>query len=420
MILTGGHVFIPMLLVKLAILALLFLAAVLSGVVRPGRGLLNIWLLAVLYLAMDALFLLLEAHIPLSDIAIAYNTYYAYLLIAPTVVFLGEKLSERWAVLFLSIIFLICWVVGTAQFITQQPLLYVASLEGNFEVLAWSADTGIRAFSLFSSGLGYGTICCLLGAIGVGVFVKSSHKLLAAGLFSLAAFGCYTTFTRNCYLQFAFTICTILCLASKRLRRLVRYLPFVFLIVSIVIAFQGIAADTSDSAVSSNLSLLIRVASWQYYATLYAAAPVVERIFGLGIVQNSNAATDTLFAVDNQFLAILLNAGLAGFVLLFWLQWKMWIRLYTRALMQPSAFTFAVAGLWSTFLAVFFYNISLVPFCLIYILAFLVKPRQTAPRRRQSLPLSRFGPKLNQLGLRPTAVASKALQLRPDISRFRI
>jgi hypothetical protein len=398
MILTGGHVYVPVVVVKLAILFLFSSAAIFSRVVRPGYGFTRIWLLAFLYLAVDALFLVVDVHLPLADIVVAYNNYYAYLLIAPMAGFLGEKLSDRWAILFLSIIFIICWVVGTAQFTTQHPLLYTESLEGNFLALSWSGDgIGIRAFSLFSSGLAYGTACSLVGAVGVGMFLKSSQKFLAAALFLTAAFGCYTTFTRNCYIEFSFACCAVVCLASQRLSRLVRYFPILFLIGSMVIAFRGIVADTSDSAVASNVSLLIRAESWQYFLTLYAAAPVAEKIFGLGIIQDSTAA---LLAVDNVFLAILLNVGLVGLILLFWLHWKMWIRLYTRALTQPSAFTWGVAGFWSTFLAVYFYNIALAPFALVYIMAFIVKPRNAARKQLPGLRLlDKPQRKPDQLGL---------------------
>lgn len=204
-------------------------------------------------------------------------------------------------------------------------------------------------------------------------------------VFLLAAVGCYTTMTRNCYLQFAFAAMCAVMVAFTKLRRFVRYLPILFLLVSVAIALRATSADSSaDSAITSNVSVLIRAAEWQYYLSLYWTAPLVEKLFGLGIIQNANAASDALIAVDNQYLSVLMNVGLVGLFVIGWLHWKMWLRVYCKAMEEPTAFRIACAAFWSTFLSVYFYNLSITSFCLVFMLAVMAE----AGRRKLDARLS--------------------------------
>jgi hypothetical protein len=81
-----------------------------------------------------------------------------------------------------------------------------------------------------------------------------------------------------------------------------------------------------------------------------------------------------------MYLGILLNIGLIGFALTFWLQWKMWLLLYRRAVEHPSALSVAFAGFWSTFLSVHYYNLSLAMFSLVFVMAVLGRPAVCAER----------------------------------------
>jgi hypothetical protein len=126
--------------------------------------------------------------------------------------------------------------------------------------------------------------------------------------------------------------------------------------------------------------VIIRAVEWKYYLAQYWAAPLVEKLFGLGIVQNANVMNHAIVPVDNEYLGILLDIGLVGFILMFWLQWKMWTRLYQRGIAQPSILTIAMAGFWSTFLSVDFYSLSLVTFSLIFIIALLAQPERPVGR----------------------------------------
>jgi hypothetical protein len=378
MITTGGHVPLSTAILKVALSALLVLALAWQTKSSRLSGFVCIWLVTMLYLLADTVYLSAYLHTSFSDIVIGYNSYYAYLLICPLAAYVADQLRERRVIVFLLSVYFVCFIIGTAQFLLVKPLLYTDSVDKSFSALSWyTMDGSVRAFSLFTSGLGYGSLCCLIGALSVALLMLSPFKKLSLLLFLCAGFACYSTLTRNCYAQFLFASLATFSLTSRRLKRWVKYSPMIFLFFAALLAWKGISTDAStstDSAVTSNISVLLRAASWVYYISLYWTAPLAEKLLGLGIVQNSNATNNGVFALDNQYLAILMNIGLVGFILMFWLQWKMWLRLYSRAVTQPSILTVAIAGFWSTFLAVYYYNVSVVTFSLVFIIALLVRP----------------------------------------------
>ncbi len=391
MIATGGHIIIPTVVTKLLLFAVLFLAFIWRWTSTKLTHFYVLWLLVIFYLTVDAFFLLFHQHVALLDVIIGYNAYYGFLLISPLTIYLANRIDEAVVRSLLLKVFFFCSIIGAAQFLTQRPLLYTESVNGEFQILAWEAVDGTsRAFAVFTSGLGYGTFCCLIGGLCLAMLLKRESRGGWIAAYLCAAFACYTTLTRNCYTQFAFSSITVFFLSKRSPGRWIRYLPYLFLILAILIAVNGLTASDSDSAITSNLSTLMRAAEWQHYLSMYAAASFPEKMFGVGIVQNENASNGVLFPLDNEYLAILMQVGFIGMALIFWFQWKTWIWLYRHAVRTKSPLAIAIAGFWSTYLSVYFYNISIATFSLVLILAVLVK---TALRWEQSLDISLVPPR---------------------------
>jgi hypothetical protein len=319
------------------------------------------------------------------DLALAYNSYYAYFFICPLAVFVANELNEFRSTKVLFWVFALCFMLGMTQFILQKPLVYVNSSDGMFGVLSWQFGDEIRVFSLFTSGASYGLFCSLIGSLSLAwiFFAKSAWRKVAFLVFVGSAIACYTTLTRNCYLQFFFCSVTVLLLAKKKMVGLVKYSPFFFLMGSILVAWRGAGSAGAQGDVTSNASLLMRLAQWVYYATLYANAPLAQKILGLGIVQSDKASNDALFVIDNEFLAVLIHIGLIGLVLLLAVQWLMWVKAYRRSIESPTAFTVAMAAFSSTVFAANFYNIATVPYCIVFAMALIMRP--AADRKTASL-----------------------------------
>jgi hypothetical protein len=391
MIATGGRVPVSTVILKVVLFVILALALLWRTKTTRVNVFVVIWIATALYLAFDSLYFSSSLHTSFSDIAIGYNSYYAYLLICPLIATVTDQLCERRVIVFLLSVYFVCFIIGTSQFLLAKPLLYTDSADKSFTALSlYTVDGNLRAFSLFTSGLAYGGLCCMVGALSIALLMLSRFKKLSLALYICAAFACYSTLTRNCYVQFVFASCATLCLTSKKLVRWVKYSPAIFLLLSLLLAWKGISADTStatDSAVTSNISVLLRAAAWVYYTSMYWGASLAGKLFGLGMIQNANATNGVTIPLDNQYLAVLMDIGLVGFVLIFWLQWKMWIRLYKRSITRPSVLTISLAGFWSTFLSVYFYNVALATFCLVFIIAILVQPDRVAGQTKRPIGL---------------------------------
>jgi hypothetical protein len=302
--------------------------------------------------------------------------------------FVADELNEFRATKVLFWVFALCFVVGMAQFILQKPLVYLQSTDGTFNVMSWQFVDEIRVFSLFIAGLSYGIFCNLIGALSLGwmFFSKGGWRKIAFFVFLCSALACYTTLTRNSYLQFFFCCITVILLAKRRLVGLVRYFPIVFLIGSLILAWRGAGSIATEGDVTSNATLIMRVAQWLYYLTAYSNAPLLEKMLGLGLAPSDKTSNDALFIIDNEFVAVLVHIGMIGLILLLVVQWLMWIRLYKRSIELPTAFTVAMAAFSSTVFAANFYNIATVPYCVVFVLAVIAQPtisRRLLSRRGQ-------------------------------------
>jgi hypothetical protein len=383
---TGGHILIPP-----AVLKPLFAAILLPAVLWQPRSIRitvfsAAWLALMIYLMLDVLYLMLHFQTSFVDVALAYNGYYAYFFVCPLAVFVANELDEFRATKVLFWVFAACFALGMAQFILQKPLVYLRSSDGMFTVQAPQFGEGIRVFSLFAAGLSYGIFCNLIGALSLAwvFYSKGAWRKVALFVFLCSVIACYTTLTRNSYLQFFFCCVTVVLLAKGRLVGLVKYLPIVFLIGSILLAWRGAGIMVTEGDVTSNNTLILRLAQWIYYLTLYSNAPPLEKILGLGIAQSDKVSNDALFVIDNEFVAFLIHIGIVGLVLVLAVQWLMWIRLYKRSIQLPTAFTIAMAAFSSTVFAANFYNLATVPYCIVFALGVIMYP--ATRRRRLSAP----------------------------------
>lgn len=381
MIATAGHVLISPAVTKALLGFFLLMAVIWQPRSIRLTGFALAWLACVIYLAVDGLYLMVHVQTSIVDLIYTYNSYYFYFVVCPLAMFVANEIGERRAIKLLYAVFAVCFLLGTAQYLTQKPIVYTQSVGEGFNVSSWQMGEELRVFSLFDAGFMYGLFCSLIGALSLTSLLasKSGRKLWPMIVFGAAAIGCLSTLTRNAYLLFLFSCVTVVLLVKRRMLGFVRYIPFLFLVGSLLVTWRGSLGGSADSDVTSNASLLMRLAQWIYYLSLYSNAPLTEKMLGLGLAQSAKASNDALFVIDNQFLAILIHIGLVGLVLISVMQWVMWTRLYKRAMELPSTFTIGTAAFTSTFLAIYFFNFAIFPYSLIFALAMLVRPATSRP-----------------------------------------
>jgi hypothetical protein len=148
------------------------------------------WLVALSYLLFEIVYMQAARDISPGDILQTYNAIYAYLLLSPAALAFHDTVPERFVIRGIVCAFVICAIIGTAQYLTLDPLLHLCDIDEDYTVQSvWFFDQ-IRAFSLFSSPLNYGIFCSFCGALGIGL--SREKRVQGVLLATLSAAACYT------------------------------------------------------------------------------------------------------------------------------------------------------------------------------------------------------------------------------------
>jgi hypothetical protein len=371
MSLLGGQMLVGNSLVK----AVLLVTVLLGYILRPEVALLDIpkfaWWACVAFLVVDAGFLAFSHDTSAIGVIQSYSSYYVLLLIGPALPAFRDAVSERAIIRCVIFFFLICAIIGVAQNLMSQPILYTESSDGAFKVYSWGFFGETRAFSLFTSPMSFGIFCALCGALGVALV--RTLPVRGALLFTASALACYCTLTRLCYLVFVCACtCALVLTFGRKLTRCLWY-PLVYFVFGIVVVATGLLSQASSdpSGLKDSSSLFERVFEWAYYSDMLARATTVNQLFGLGVVQNDNVLPTLQMAIDNSFLALALHIGIIGLLLFGVLITGMWLYLRSEAIATQQPFIIAAASLWATLPCAGIYNIVFSTYGAVFALVIL-------------------------------------------------
>jgi hypothetical protein len=372
MLLTGGNVPIPQGFVKLACFGLLIALTILYGKLDLTSFPVTIWIVAVGYLILVFPYLWFVQNKPPGDIIFDYNAYYCPLIFAPVATALKGRVPERLAIRIFLGSFAVCALLGWAQYILQDPLVRLASNDGNFRIFAsqWmtAGETRIRSTSLFGSSLWYGNFAVLVAAIGIGMCGKPGGWRKGIPLYLFAAATCYTTWTRVVFLQLLLaTLAAVTFTFGRRLNR-VSWQPLIFLGLGVILAFGGIESlITTEEGLSSTSSLELRHQQWDVYGATLTHATIGQQLFGFGYCESDKPAlipaNEKLLGkgsvlVDNMYLALTLHIGLIGMLVIVALMWAMWRCLRSETVRRPTPVLIGIASFWSTYLVTGMFNVQ--------------------------------------------------------------
>jgi hypothetical protein len=372
-LLSGGRCPIPTGVIKIVCFGLLVGLALLYGRLDFSAFPTGMWVVAMLFLALDFPFLLIWQDKPLGDLAFSYNATFCPLIFAPFACALRGKVPERLSLKIIVLVFLICALVGSVQFIFQVPVVQTASSDGNFRIYAsWWMQEGqsmIRAFSIFGSSLEYGNFAVIIAGIGIGMCGRPGGWIKGVPLYLLAAACCYTTLTRVVFLELLFaTIAALTFTFGRSLRRVV-WQPIVGFVVGGGIAFSGLSEITNQSQTLYNSgSLNVRLLQWEVFGLELLHSTRWEQLFGLGYceadkplivpVKDQLRGKAGAALVDNLYLALTLHIGLVGMLIIIALLWAMWRHLRVETIKHPTPMLIGIASFWSTFLLTGMFNVE--------------------------------------------------------------
>ena len=358
-------------LLKIVLLAIVLLGLLIKPGVRAAGLPIVTWLLCIVYLVVDIPHLISTRGMTFTDVLLSYNTYYMLLLIGPAFIAFRGTISERFVVRSTLLLFAICAAIGIAQFVSGEPIVATESLDGTVMVHSWNFFGQVRAFSLFTSAMGFGIFCALCGALGVALFRRFPKS---GGLLVLvSALVCYATLTRLCYLVFLCACSYALVLRYGKNPKRGLWYPAIYSLLGVATVAVGVSsllAGDSENIQDSG-SLVMRLAQWGYYADLLSHTPVNDLLFGIGIVQNEKILPLYPMIIDNIFLGLVLHVGIVGLGLFGTLMVKMWLFLRREAISTGTAFAIAAASLWATLACAGVFNILFSTFGAVFALSLL-------------------------------------------------
>jgi hypothetical protein len=392
MALTGGRVPIPEAFVKVGCFCFLALLVMIYRKLDLTSFPTTAWVAVTVYLLLAFPFLwFVESKHP-DEILLAYNAYYCPLIFAPVACALRGKLSERSAMRIFMGAFFASAALGWAQFLSQDPVVRLASTDGNFRIFAsqWmqGGERSMRAMSFFGNAQEFGSFLVLIAAVGIGMCGRRGGWKKGAPLYLLAAATCYATLTRATFVQLFFASVAALTFTFGRNRKRMKWQPLIALCLGLVIAFSGFSKQISDQisdkkSLADDSSLQQRLMQWGIHVSKLEHSSTAEQLFGLGFCQADKPAMvpvkegwtlgDAL--IDNLYLALVMHIGFVGAALMLALLWGMWRFIKKEAIERPNPLVIGIAAFWSTFLMTGMFNIQAANYGFWFLIAVIISRR---------------------------------------------
>lgn len=227
----------------------------------------------------------------------------------------------------LSLIAIPTFILGYMQFILNDPILGLGEAD-TYQVQSYIhlASNQTRAFSIFSSGYQFGHFITFIGTLAASYAMKSKKlRSKAKYLMILIAAGVamYTTYTRNSYIEFLFSVLAAFLVKFAVSRKLRNSHIISYSFMSSGLAFWGIIEYVRSTGLSGLLdpgSFLIR---------MYNQSRAIEKfftdsnetmniLFGYGLMQGvkfSTVENIKNIMIDNTYINISLFSGLVGLLL---------------------------------------------------------------------------------------------------------
>jgi hypothetical protein len=382
-LLTGGSVPVPQAVIKLCCFGFLIALMLFYRRLNLAYFPTTTWIIAIGYLLIEVPYLWIWQNKAPSEIFLAYNAYYASLIIAPTVASLLGKLQERLATKIFLAAFVACAALGWAQFILQEPLIDLASDDGNFRIYEsqWmvGGDRSLRANSFFGFAQDYGSFAVIIACLAIGMCGRRNHWKWGVPLYLFAAACCYTTLTRATYVQLLVaTVAALIFTFGKRRTRAI-WVPLLALGLGLVLAFGGISTLIKQkNSMYDDASLQQRLTQWHIAQVTFENSSTEAQLFGFGFCQADKPAIiarregGNTVLIDNMFVALIMHIGVLGMLAITALMCGIWLSLRRMAIDRPTPLVIGLASFWSTFALIGMFNIQMTQYGFWFLAALVV------------------------------------------------
>jgi hypothetical protein len=370
MLLLHGRVPINTVAVK-AVVIILFMAGLLLRSRISNAQIMTVTLIFVSYLILDGLRFHFGLNVDGLDVIQGVNSYYSYVFIAVLALLVPYRISERRVIQIFVVMFIICAIIGLAQFIANSPILPTRSSDGSFGEFGFEDFGTFRPFSLFLGPVTFSLIGVAAAALGFTFWRK--HRRMAGGsLFLSGLLVVVICKSRMNYPALMGALGTVLFLTRGPRRKWHRLLPLIWLGLGLGVAAFAFALSTGGgvtNTVTDTSTLTSRLQIWASYIGEFSISDPMGSLFGLGLVENHNVATNATAApIDNFFLATALHIGAVGLFLCIMLAWSLWREILSAAQETGSPLAIAVAATFSTMLCLGMFQATIEPVSTYFIL----------------------------------------------------
>lgn len=340
--------------------AILLLVLGITFFARGGRCVISLQLtlgfLILLGLTVSTIHILFSSYLPLSDLLVSDFLMYFVLILGCIVSGVPIMVSPKLLTRLLLSVFAISLAIGAAQHFLNDKVVATQSLDGKFAVLAWNFYGQVRAFGLFLSPLDFGFFCALIANFGVILAVRKRRHFIGWSIVILAGLGCYASFTRSAQICYLAGLPIAFIVGTGKPRILVRLLPACALATAIIVFTVGLTRITqfNKGDITSSETFYIRLTEWKYYLGRYREMSLADQLVGGGLVEKGGSgrvkhlANEGPMTMDNTYLALLVNTGVMGFVLVVGLYAAAWGVLSARAAEGASTLMAATAATFAT------------------------------------------------------------------------
>lgn len=362
--------FVPL---KVLLIGICLLAAVLRRELPVPRRVFYCWSAFVLYLLLDFFIVSNQDNYSLQYLVLGYNTHYSYLILFPLVFALQGMGNSAALERLLLAVFIPLAIIGLLQHFLNEPFLLVET--SSFSVVSWRFFDQVRAFSLFSTAIGFGHfITLMIGLLiplifqtkGIGRYIYV--MLLLAGMATA-----YATLTRLVYFEVILAMLTVTFIEKRAGREKILFSVILYGLLGLAVACgANIIADYMDLAtdLATYNSLDMRYTEWQELSRLWLDGNAAQILFGQGLFQSESAMYGANnITIDNTILALGLQIGVIGLVLNFAFLWSIWE--YMVANRGANNLTKSVTALFSTWLFTGMFNTTFVLLPLIVMIGLL-------------------------------------------------
>lgn len=336
----SGHTPIPSVVIKIILIFLLALY-----ILTYSDRTLNInsilSLLSLLSLFFIELVFLTSDNLPSYVLVFGIDTMYSLLMIALLMSNFHSTINPVRAVNVLLIISVPLVFLGIAQTVTNSPLLPLDSVDGYFKVLVWNYFGQVRAFSLFEAPAYYATYLDFLGGVILGRLLinrPSKNGIFYIFLLIMVTYSEFMTLNRTAIFAYVFVMFTVFSIFKMKYRKknLIIVMAFAFLSsVGLMLAVPIIHQSFSFVFAFKDQSVFARYHEWQYWIH-FISIKSHTILFGSGIFQSSFFSSTKGVIIDNMFLAVLVQFGVAGLIVVLLSIYIVWSLMVEKCLSVSS------------------------------------------------------------------------------------